>query len=260
MRPDVISKTSKTMNSNLDNNTMKTTLQPTADRLRPPFSRLAAALLLAAVLSASFVAHPAGAVMQSRSIQCANLIYAGTNTSRCFSDEFLSIMQRETAIPTERRFRSVRLNSDELFRYPFVMITGESDFTFTPQERENLRKYLTNGGFMLASSGCSSTAWDTAFRRNLNQVLGEDGLELTRIPKEHAIFRTVYNIETLDLARTDEDAYLEGITHQGKIVLVYSRHGLNNTANTNGCCCCGGNEIRNADRLNVNILMYSLLH
>ncbi len=222
--------------------------------------RSATALLVAFVLTLGLVTQQAAAMVQSRSIQCANLIYAGTNTSRCFSDEFLSIMQRETAIPTERRFRSVRLNSEELFRYPFVMITGESDFNFTANERDNLRRYLTNGGFMLASAGCSSSDWDRAFRRNMVQVLGDDGLELTRIPMDHPIFRTVYTIDTLDLASSDENAYLEGITHQGKIVLIYSRHGLNNTANTNGCCCCGGNEIRNADRLNVNILMYSLLH
>ena len=30
------------------------------------------------------------------SVQCANLIYGGTVTSRCFSDEFLSAAQKET--------------------------------------------------------------------------------------------------------------------------------------------------------------------
>ena len=61
-------------------------------------------------------------------VQCANLIYAGTKTSRCFSDQFLTTMQQKTAIPAERRFRSVKLGSDELFDYPFVMMTGESSF------------------------------------------------------------------------------------------------------------------------------------
>ena len=49
-------------------------------------------------------------------IQCANLIYGGTHTSRCFSDEFLSAVQKKTTIPTERRFKSVKLASDELFK------------------------------------------------------------------------------------------------------------------------------------------------
>ena len=29
---------------------------------------------------------------------------------------------------------------------------------------------------------------------------------------------------------------------------------------TEGCCCCGGNEIENSLEVNVNILVYALLH
>jgi len=41
-------------------------------------------------------------------------------------------------------------------------------------------------------------------------------------------------------------------------VAIYSRHGLNNTANTHGCCC-GGNELTNSLEVNVNTLMVLLL-
>jgi hypothetical protein len=34
-------------------------------------------------------------------IQCANLIYAGNQTSRCFSDQFLTSVQKDTGIATE---------------------------------------------------------------------------------------------------------------------------------------------------------------
>jgi hypothetical protein len=40
--------------------------------------------------------------------------------------------------------------------------------------------------------------------------------------------------------------------------VLYSQDGLNDTSNTQGCCCCGGNEITNAEQINVNILIYSL--
>ena len=90
-----------------------------------------------------------------QAIRCANLIYAGTETSRCFSDQFLSSMQQLTAIPTERRFKSVKLASAELFGFPFVVMTGEASFTLTAPERENLKKSLASGGFLLASAGCS---------------------------------------------------------------------------------------------------------
>ncbi len=192
-------------------------------------------------------------------IQCANLIYGGTQTSRCFSDEFLSAAQRETALVTERRFKSVKLGSDELFKFPFVVMTGEDSFSFSATERQNLKRYLSDGGFLLASAGCSSPEWDRAFRREMGQLFSAGAL--VKIPKTHSVFRTVYTIEHLRLSHSgDRPPHLWGIEVNGKIVCVYSPHGLNDTEHTEGCCCCGGNEIHNSLEVNVNVLVYALLH
>jgi hypothetical protein len=50
------------------------------------------------------------------------------------------------------------------------------------------------------------------------------------------------------------------MTVNGKLALVFSADGLNDTANAKNCCCCGGNEIVQAEFLNVNLLAYALLH
>jgi hypothetical protein len=42
--------------------------------------------------------------------------------------------------------------------------------------------------------------------------------------------------------------------------VLYSVDGLNDTAHTQGCCCCGGNEITNCEQINVNILAYAMLY
>ncbi len=191
-------------------------------------------------------------------VQCANLIYAGTKTSRCFSDQFLTTMQQKTAIPAERRFRSVKLGSDELFRYPFVMMTGESSFFLTTKERENLKKYLNSGGFLLASAGCSNKDWNRSFRSEMKKIFGKENL--IGIKKEHPVFRTVYSIDKLKLSKSSGEASLEGVEVEGKLVVIFSEEGLNDTSNRTGCCCCGGNEIKNAMEMNVNILAYALLY
>ena len=193
-------------------------------------------------------------------VQCGNLIFAGNNTSRCFSDEFLSTLQKQTSIATARRFKSVKLGSDELFKMPFVVMTGESDFHFSKKESENLKKYLSSGGFMLVSSGCSSKKFGTAFRREIKRVFGKN--KLKPIPMSHVIFRTVNKITKLNLSHSNSSIKTEllGLEMNGKIVMVFSPHGLNDTAHTKGCCCCGGNEIRNAMKINVNILTYALMH
>lgn len=191
-------------------------------------------------------------------VQCANVIYAGNKTSRCFSDAFLTTLQQKTTIVAERRFKPVKLDSKELFEYPFLVMTGEGEFRLLQTERENLAKYLKGGGFLLASAGCSSKEWDEAFRREMKGLLKEHPLQ--QIQPVHPLFRTVFHIEKLDLAKSSGAASLEGIDINGKLVCVYSRHGLNDTQNSSGCCCCGGNEIRNSLEVNVNIVAYALLH
>ncbi len=213
--------------------------------------------LLSAVLCAA-MGWAAPTQAKEAAVRCANLIYAGTQTSRCFSDEFLSAVQRESTIATERRFKSVKLDSEELFAFPFVVMTGEKEFYLSAKERENLKKYLTRGGFLLASAGCSSKEWDQSFRREMRQVLPDR--KLGRISMDHAIFKTVKTIKDLKLSHGGSDPYLEGIENDGKTVVIYSAQGLNDTAHTVGCCCCGGNEIINSMEVNVNILVYALTH
>ena len=89
-------------------------------------------------------------------VECANLIYAGTRSSVCFSEEFLSTVATETSINTSRKFKPVKLGDKEVFRFPFAVMTGEGAFTLTDEERANLKLYLEKGGFLLASAGCSS--------------------------------------------------------------------------------------------------------
>ena len=188
-------------------------------------------------------------------VACANLIYAGTRSSVCFSDRFLSILARDSTINTSRKFKPVKLADSEIFSYPFAIMTGEGSFSLTEGERANLKRYLERGGFLLASAGCSSTQWDESFRREMNIIFPERKLDV--IPMDHEVFRTVYRIEKLQTHGAE--AKLLGLTMGGKIVLIYSSDGLNDTTTMHGCCCCGGNEIANSQQVNANILAYALL-
>ena len=188
-------------------------------------------------------------------IECANLIYAGTKSSVCFSEEFLSTVAAQTSVNAARKFKAVKLADKEVFRFPFGVMTGEGAFTLTEDERRNLKLYLTKGGFLLASAGCSSKDWSESFEREMARVLPES--KLAEVPMDHPIFRTVFDVARLDTKH--EDAKLYGLALSGKIVLIYSPDGLNDTATMHGCCCCGGNEIANAQKVNANILVYALL-
>ncbi len=198
------------------------------------------------------------AAAKEGAVECGNLIYSGTKTSKCFSDEFLTTVQQKTSIATERRFKPVKLASEELYKIPFVVMSGEGDFTLSSAEREHLRKYLQSGGFLVASPSCSNAEWAAAFEREIKRLMGNDSLK--DIPMDHEIFRTVFSIKDLELSHGSEEARLRGVFHEDKIVVVFSSDGLNDSSNAEGCCCCGGNEIRNAMEMNANILAYALLH
>lgn len=190
-------------------------------------------------------------------VQVANLIYAGVKSSHCFSDHFLVAAEKESAISTSRRFHAVKLGSDELFNFPLTIMTGEGPFELTDKERENLRKYVERGGLLLASAGCSSSDWDRSFRRETSIVFPQHSL--TPIGMEHPLFNTVFEIRELD-AKHGVPKPLDGVTFGDRLGVVYSQDGLNDTAHTQGCCCCGGNEITNCIQVNVNILAYALLY
>jgi len=190
-------------------------------------------------------------------VQVANLVYAGTKSSKCFSDHFLVKAEKESAISSSRRFHAAKLASDELFAFPLVIMTGEGDFTLPDKERENLRRFVERGGMLLASAGCSSTEWDRSFRREMAKIFPDN--KLTALGLDHAVFHTVYDIAELK-AKHGKPKPLEGVSINGRLGVIYSQDGLNDTEHSQGCCCCGGNEITNCLDVNVNILAYALTY
>ena len=62
-------------------------------------------------------------------VKCANLIYAGSKSSVCFSDKFLATVEKETNIAADRKFTPVKISGAELFDYPFAIMTGRAPST-----------------------------------------------------------------------------------------------------------------------------------
>lgn len=193
-------------------------------------------------------------------VYCANLIYADNKTSVCFSDRFLTEVREETNIRTHDQFDQVRLESSELYDYPFAVMSGEGAFTLTDEQVKALKEYLTGGGFLLASSGCSSEHWNTSFGEAMRSAFPD--VRKVRLEVDHPIYHSVYDIETSRYKTGGPRLpHLEALEIDGRVVMVWSPDGLNDTGNAGpNCCCCGGNEARSARKMNVNILAYALTH
>lgn len=201
---------------------------------------------------------PAGPVHSDMTLlQCGNLIYAGNKSSVCFADHFLTDVANQTNLRVNKKFCPVRLDADALFDFPFCVMSGNDAFTLTQKERQQLRKYLTQGGFLLVSPGCSDEKWDKSFRQEMKLCFPEYPLQ--KIPMTHPIFSIVNPIPRL-VEKHGQQVFLEGLEINGRLVLVYSKEGLNDVEYAQGCCCCGGNEIQNPAKVNVNVFTYAVLY
>lgn len=190
-------------------------------------------------------------------LQCGNLIYGGNQSSVCFADNFLAEVGKRTSLRVNPKFCAVRLDADAVFDYPFCVMSGNESFSFAEKERKQLRKYLNQGGFLLVSPGCSDETWDKSFRKELKICFPEYALK--PIPMSHPIFSLVNQIPRLT-DKNGKAAVLEGLEINGRLVLVYSKEGLNDVAHAKGCCCCGGNELRDPANVNVNVFTYAVLY
>jgi len=198
---------------------------------------------------------------QTPAVQVGNLTYATDKRGVCFADDFLAVAAREMDVRIERKFLTVRLDSDEIFNYPFIVMSGEGAFTLSEDELAHMRDYLDRGGLLLASAGCSNVKWSQSFEKAMETLYPESAFE--QLELDHPIFHTVYDIDRIDVKKSRNLAprALFALMHGDRVSVVYSPLGLNDTANAGeGCCCCGGNEIRNARDINVNILTYALTH
>ena len=218
---------------------------------------LAASCLLAVSTPAQEDQQLAPVHTDMKLLQCGNLIYAGNKSSVCFADNFLTDVSTQTSLKVNKKFCPVRLDAEALFDYPFCVMSGHENFALTLKERQQLRKFLTQGGFLLASPGCSDARWDQSFRDEIKVCFPEYSLQ--KIPMTHPIFSVVNPISQL-VEKHGSPVSLEGVEINGRLVLVYSKEGLNDVEHASGCCCCGGNEVQDPARINVNIFTYAVLY
>jgi len=150
----------------------------------------------------------------------------------------------------------VKLAEAEVFKTPLCVFTGEGDFTLSEAERSNLKRYVMNGGFIIVSPGCSDAKWNKAFRRELAAIFPAYPIEALKM--DHELFSMVHEITELKAYRKTVQLY--GIEVNNRLAILYSPEGLNDSRNAKGCCCCGGSQIKNCAKINVNALVYALVH
>jgi len=82
---------------------------------------------------------------------------------------------------------TVEPGSPDLFSYPFLHMTGHGNVVFNDSEANNLKKYLTSGGFLHIDD---NYGMDQYIRKEIKKIF--PNTDLVEIPANHQIFQKPY--------------------------------------------------------------------
>lgn len=110
--------------------------------------------------------------------------------------------------------------SPHIFNYPYIHVTGHGRISFSQSEAENLRLYLTSGGFLHFDD---NYGLDKYVRQEMKKVF--PNLEFKELPFSHPIFQQTYKFPN-GLPKIHEHdgvpAQAFGIIYQGRLVCLYT--------------------------------------
>ncbi len=132
----------------------------------------------------------------------------------------LKFVRQNTSIEVDPVYEFVDLNSEQLFTYPFIFITGHGNISFNENEIRRLRTYLESGGFLYVDD---DYGLDKAFRREAKKLF--PGQELTELPYSHGIYHCQFDFPNGPPKTHEHDgkpAQGFGLFHNGRLVVYYT--------------------------------------
>ncbi len=114
----------------------------------------------------------------------------------------------------------VEVGSPDLFTFPYIYMTGHGNVVFSNQQAENLRKYLTSGGFLHIDD---NYGLDQFVRVEFKKVF--PNLEFVEIPFDHPIYHQKFDFNNGLPKIHEHDGQPPqgfGIFYEGRLVCFYS--------------------------------------
>jgi hypothetical protein len=180
----------------------------------------------------------------------------------------LNSLVEYTSIKVDPLEKVVALDSAELFAFPFTYLTGNKVVRFTPSERENLARYIHNGGFVFVDD-CNHDV-DGVFAKTFEQeikTIFSDKNGLHRIRNNHKLYSSFFDFPdgppntSHELNGWGDDIihdYLQAVEIGGRIGLLYSNKDYGCEWNFDA----KNKRFSTVDntRFGVNIVVYALTH
>ncbi len=110
-------------------------------------------------------------------------------------------------------------SADDYLQTPVLFLSGKEAFRLTASQRQELRRYVEQGGFLFADSCCGGDEFDRTFREEMSEIFPEEGYELNPLDAQHPIWSID---ERVDPKFVDpDDRWLWGINFACRTSVVY---------------------------------------
>jgi hypothetical protein len=132
----------------------------------------------------------------------------------------LSFVRQQTGAAIATQYDDVPIGSRDIFKYPFVFLTGHGNIAVNGAEAANLRSYMDKGGFLYIDD---DYGLDPHARALIRAVFPD--AQLVEVPFEHPIYNMLYPYKN-GLPKIHEHdgkppkGY--GIFREGRLVLFYT--------------------------------------
>jgi hypothetical protein len=100
-------------------------------------------------------------------------------------------LQQVTSLKVDPNARVIDITDKELFDYPWIYIVEPGLMRLEDDEIPILRKYLLNGGFLMADDFWGTPQWEN-FEREIRRVLPEK--RFTDLQTDHPIFNQIFDL------------------------------------------------------------------
>jgi hypothetical protein len=130
----------------------------------------------------------------SQSYQIAVLKYKGGGdyyANPTSLPNLVTFVNRELKMNVAKETPYVEVGSSELFNYPFVHMTGHGNVVFSSADAENLRIYLSSGGFLHISD---NYGLDKFIRKEMKKVFPD--ADFVEIPFGHPVYHQKYEFNS----------------------------------------------------------------
>lgn len=152
--------------------------------------------LLAAVVATASTPKLGWALGQRTKFGIAEIDLPNALTRTSSWQRGLFEIQGSTSIEINEEVPRVRLDSVDLFSHPFTVLLGDSEFEpISTVGLENLRRYLTYGGFLLLddASGRTESGFTQSCRRLCKRLFPNH--PLAALQSDHSVYRSFFLLE-----------------------------------------------------------------